>query len=539
MIRVLLGGFWLAHLGAGCTPEQGLEGRGFAEASAGTCILSVSDTELNFALAQVNGAPSDRVLALENLGDADCLLTEAALSGSARAFSVHEAPEGPVLPGDASALTLRFEPTESGVSQGTLRLRSNDLHFPERVLLLLGVGEAPALEVTLQEEASPIALGCVGERQLTLENLGPRSLEITRVELGGDAAFGWTDDSRALLEGLPWVVEPWESRMLTLTSTPNVEGWGDEGWLEVASNDPVQQQVRVPVQVTGQAEAWHEQRFEVPLVPKADLIFVFDWSGPLTANRGIIGEILALREALEAGQVDYQVSAIGADDGCHLGGEGPLTPALSAQEFEARFVSQACGEYWSCPEQGANSERALSLLVAALRATNTAGGGCNAGMVRADATLHVIAISDEPEQSQFRASKVRGYMETLPEDPYGVVFHGIGGDWPLGCRGYKPYENYYPLVLESGGLYRSICDSDYHGHMDTLGDAAVPEPGPYILEAVPVPGTLSVIVDGQALDSGWTVDPVDNTLVFEEWVAPGRGSELEVRYASAPETCLR
>ena len=58
--------------------------------------------------------------------------------------------------------------------------------------------------------------------------------------------------------------------------------------------------------------------------------------------------------------------------------------------------------------------------------------GCNYGIVREDAKLNFVAVSDEPEQSTNSYSHYISLFQSYKADPEDVIFHAIGGDYP--CR---------------------------------------------------------------------------------------------------------
>lgn len=525
----------LALWGLSCSGEPEEMELG-APTPEGSCTLYVPDGEIDFGAVEVSEVPAERSLLFRNDGDADCLITELVLSGASERFALGALDGGPLPPQASRRATLNFQPVQDGLEQATLRVRSNDSETPGLERSVLGWGTAPELEILLEEESQDVSLGCTQSRLVVLRNTGSLPLRVDALALEGDEAFQWSEAALAEVQKLPWTLDAGEGLSLAVLVDPGSEERVAKGWIEVSSNAP-EERVTQDIAATLSAHSLHEQSWSLPLQPKSDVVFIFDWSSSLSAIFGVVNNFGTFVEALEQEEVDYQITAIVPDSGCHIGGEGPVTAALTEAERLERFTEQACAETTSCTHLGSDTERALTLLVAALSAENTGPGGCNAGIARPDAELHVIALSDEPEQSAFDYSTVLGRIETLPENPDEVTFHGIGGDWPSGCGAAAVFANYYPLVAQTGGQFRSICDSDFYTHMLTLGRAAVPQPGPYVLEAVPVAGTLQVVVDGRDLDSGWTLDPVDNALLFDTMFAPARGSELVVRYASAPEVC--
>ena len=66
-------------------------------------------------------------------------------------------------------------------------------------------------------------------------------------------------------------------------------------------------------------------------------------------------------------------------------------------------------------------------------------GGCNYGLIREEAKLALVGVSDEPEQSVNSYSYYISMFQSLKSNPSDVVIHGIGGDYPSGCGSNSAY----------------------------------------------------------------------------------------------------
>ena len=175
---------------------------------------------------------------------------------------------------------------------------------------------------------------------------------------------------------------------------------------------------------------------------------------------------------------------------------------------------------------GSNTERAFMLLESCL-AESLGSSGCNYGLVRDDATLNLIGVSDERAEHA-ELQRVRGNLPEPQGNPDDVILHAIGGDYERLLRGVG-YTGYYEATVATGGLFLHLLllrlqPGDPRRRL---------RPGPQLLRAVglAVPETIVVIVDGVTTTTGWEYNAVDNAIDFESDYVPEGGSTIEIEYA--------
>ena len=189
----------------------------------------------------------------------------------------------------------------------------------------------------------------------------------------------------------------------------------------------------------------------------------------------------------------------------------------------------ACTDYGtSCPHEGYNTERAFSLFEAALSSANIKSGGCNDGFYREDATLSLVGVSDEPEQSVNPYTYYVSLFQSMKSDSDDVVMHAIGGDYPTGCSSASAYTGFYEATVATGGLFLSICATDFGTYLEALAEGSAADLTSFELTDFPVPDTIEVTVNGFPQNTGWTYDAASNTINFEEDYVPEGGSTIEV-----------
>ncbi len=508
---------------SGCKTDPGANPEEQAEAQP---QLRVWPESLEFGALAVGESLAD-VITLDNLGEADLLLSSLALELGTGAFTLEEPSWDPTLsPGDSHQLEISFSPAEAATYLDNLVIISDAPAKPSFEVALSGEGLAASL---LAEPANlvfgTVAIGCSEEESLQLSNVGNLDLQLEEVELSsGDEGF-----SLAATGTMPMQLEPGASLQLQVAFSPLSES-SVLDHLRIVSDDPVSAEQQVALSASGQSHGQVSDSFTVDSGTELDILFAVDTSPSMDDdNEALAAEIASLTRALYDAGIRYQLAAVVADDGCIAGSHTWIDQSFSDAEALASFDEMLAGL------GGDNKERAFTLMEAALN--EATAGGCNEGLLRDSAWLHLVGVGDEPEQSANAYSYYMSAFQDMASDPSMVVFHGIGGDYPGGCGGGNAaaYTGMYEAVSSSGGYFISICTSDLAGELAAMGEAmfegsgspAVPRR--YPLSQVPVEQTLTVAIDGETSD-GWIYEAEDNAVVFAQDDEPSMFSVLEVSY---------
>jgi hypothetical protein len=284
-----------------------------------------------------------------------------------------------------------------------------------------------------------------------------------------------------------------------------------------------------PVIDSGEPEtSTHADTWDLREVAGIDVLFFGDTSGSMAVELTTLGEqVTAFVDRLVTYTSSWQLLAVTGPDGCGVG--GVLTP--DTPEYAARFaegITTPPGED-NVDEWG---------LYNSLQAVEKVGAkDCNAGFLRDEARLHVIFISDEDDNSPGWDKGNPDYWRTYTDaivaakgDADQVVFSGVIGPAPDGCKGAEPGTGYAEAIAEYGGELLPICDAWYK-QIDLLVDASVAWPI-FRLSQTPVEDTLAAYVNGTERDTGWTYVPTSNTVVFTENI-PTIGDEVAIAYELA------
>lgn len=266
-----------------------------------------------------------------------------------------------------------------------------------------------------------------------------------------------------------------------------------------------------------------------------DLVLTVDRSPSMADDAAsLVSNLASLGALLPSLGADLHAVVVVADHGCVVGSspwiDGSYTPTESLLALlEMADLDQDLSAV------GASTDEGFSLVRAALDQDRLAEGGCNAGLLREEATLVVAHVSDGPEQSGLSHSDQALWLRDLKGDASLLRTLVASGDYPGGCGTAAAGTGYYELVGVTGGAYLSICDpawgADLYAQLHTL----VQPDGAFVLSQEPVPATLQVSVDSLALEEGWSYDADHNAVIFDE--VPQEGAEITVDYTLVPPDC--
>ncbi len=383
-----------------------------------------------------------------------------------------------------------------------------------------GTLEASSLEVSPDPlDFGEVGVSCSASEGLTLTNLSDGELEVREILLGGD--FDLVTE-----QTLPFALGPSESSSLEVGLSPGSEG-AQSGEVEVVFGAK-EAAFSAIADLTGAGVHGPEvtDSFVVGAMGPVDLLLVVDTSASMQGEiEQLVDAYSHLESQLDEHSPDWQLAVITEDNACTT--SGVLSPVSSgrAEAFEAAL------------SLGGDTYPEALLALARMAVEQTGEGGCNEGLLREGATLHVVAISDAADASQdLGEGNFKDNLEAMQEakgDEGLVVFSAIVGDYPGGCSSADPGQGYYEAAVSTGGAFLSICqDLASDALFDPLAAAPL-DNDRFELSAEPVESTLWVTVNGEVPEDGWTID--DGVVELRSAV-PGEGSEVVIHY-STPATC--
>lgn len=512
-------------------PDNSLPGSG------GDCGLVLEPSALDFGEQQVDGVGQTQTLVLQNDGDAACRIDGIAPQDPDGVFSVEGFTPLSLSAGAQTQVQVSYLPVTASDDSQVLEvlLDSGVLQVP-----LSGQGLAPAIAVSPQAlELGGVAMGCAQEQLLSVQNVGNQDLVIDALAFNTESdELRFIQDQGDINGPLPWTLAPGSSLPVWVEYQP-LDSVADASELVISSNDPLTPELTATQQGSGD-DAWTVQdEFTLDLQPKADILIALDHSCSTPTEREMLWDSFPdLLESLEDQQVDFQLAVLVQDDGCVIGSEPFAHAGQSRAEQLAVLSKQMCLEEDAsfCPYVGHNTERAFTLFEGALAEAHLEAGGCNQGLMRDGASLELLSMSTEAEQSAESHEAYVSRLQALKPDPQDLRIHGIGGDYPAGCEQSSDvsadfYEGLYEATGLTGGFFWSSCAESYSSYMQTLAQAVGPSRSSFLLSRPALPETVSVQVDGDGITQGWTHDPDSNRVLFADDSLPARGSQVTVSYA--------
>ena len=85
--------------------------------------------------------------------------------------------------------------------------------------------------------------------------------------------------------------------------------------------------------------------------------------------------------------------------------------------------------------------------------------------------------------------------------------------WHFGSA--DSYTGFYEATVATGGLFLSICSTDWGAHLQALAEGSTTDLSSFELTDWPVPETIIVRLDGLQTTVGWEYNPTDNSIDFD------------------------
>jgi hypothetical protein len=359
--------------------------------------------------------------------------------------------------------------------------------------------------------------------------------------------------------------------------------------------------VLIPLRGTGTTETSQTDIFDQFRDPKVDVLWVIDDSGSmapfqqqlaanfnqffvasriidadfhiavtttLTADANCIGAPPTCQTNAQCGaggqcQFGFCTAGSGAVNQCDddpksgwytscIESEHYLTPATVDPESRFTCNVQVSNDANVNPNRpGSDSaEGGLRAAYKFLSPPNITDPAINGGFLRDDAKLHVIMVSDEPEQSKGGVDQYIDFFKNVKGfRNEGLVAVSAIAAPPNGCTyngGTLQDSRYKAVVDEMNGRFQEICNPDWTGMMSQLGLDSLGLRVEFFLTRAAEPSTIQVCVRSAGAGSpcanvapgvdggsnGWFYDAGTNSVVFNVNSVPPRGSRVEISYGT-------
>jgi hypothetical protein len=561
-----------------CTCEDGRAGEKMCGAAACTCVeegcrlAPLPEAGVEFG-AVPPGLAAERQLELENLGGGACEVSDLSLVGCGSQFSLGlEGTAETVAPGASLRVPLGFRPTAAGAWACSLSLAVGDPATNQMATFsvpVAGRGDPDCVAVEPGTVAfEPEFEGC-GEdaTDVAVVNRCDVPLAMDEVALG-DGPFLIVAEPP-----LPAGLAPGSSSLVAVGYRP-VEAGSHEGQLRIGLEGLAPRVV--PLMGVAEELPWLTDGWEVPM-RQVDLLLVIDNgvsmsdnAATVTANLGV-----AVSSLLAPGDIDLHLAVTttglepggdcpggvgGGEDGRFFPVDGSAvrmltntTPDLEA-EWRKLISVGACRTGPNAVFEAAVRALTPPLADATDDSRHPEANDGNAGFLRPDAHLAVVAITDRDDESPESENYYYNALAAIHgwRNTHQFNFHAIAGDPATGCTGENgaaaPADRLNKLVEKtSGGAFESICDSDWWVFRG-FSSAAFAFGSCYHLSEIPADrngdgdileadGEIEVRLNDRVLGSRgaqgqkiWSYDRDQNAVCFEPLTVPSPGSTVEVSY---------
>jgi hypothetical protein len=472
--------------------------------------IEVTPARIDFGAVTVAQQTAVQRFTIRSVGDSDLLVENIAIGGKdAGRFTILDGSSSFMLAAGASKeIDVAFSPDGLLDAVGEVVVTSNDASSPEIPVDLRGALAIAQIAIEPDPvDFGVVDVGCQASRPVEIVSIGDEPVTVESIAANGD---GYT-----VMHGhaLPRTLAPGDRLAVELTFEPT-DARDFAGLLEVVSDDYYGNQIG---RQFGLGEFAVEAQQVWNLEGKTDIVFFVDQSGSMSGDAShLAANFGTFISDLNATASDWQIIVVVDNTSCNH--EGILSP--SVPDAETRFGDAVTTTLWGGPESG------LAIMADAVALTDPTE--CNAGFLRPDALLHGVIVSDEPDSSPDPWSDYVDAMVAKKGDAALVRISAIAGQMPTSCDAWEAL-GYAEAVAATGGAFIDIC-SDWATSLAALA-AEIATQDTFPLDQRAVPASITVTVNGQRIEAGWTYDSATHAVVFEEASAPSEGDEVIIDYA--------
>jgi hypothetical protein len=315
----------------------------------------------------------------------------------------------------------------------------------------------------------------------------------------------------------------------------------------------------VTLQGKGDMDGSNVDTFRQDSRPKADILLVIDDSCSMSDKQMQLGSNFnSFIKFATTSQVDFQIGITSTDADDELSCPACITGDLKTSSMGTKIFTPTTPNLEMQFQQtvnvgttGSATETCMAPAVRALTAPKITDPAKNAGLLRPDAVLAVVCVTDAPDQADQSVSfylnqlvNIKGVQRPgsftynvvgpfLPSQPGNCQYDGSSGDDGKHAQ----------LVSQTNGVKEEICTPNWATALENVGKNAFGFRTNFFLTGTPFLGngnTITVEIDGVPLpqiDSRmsrvWRYDAATNSIIFEPLYVPEPGKTMTVHYKVA------
>lgn len=455
-------------------------------------------------------------------------------------------------PGQTLKVDVGFQPLQekqatpltSPSFDGTLDVTTNG-NPPKRTVTLTGLATKSCVEVVPDKlDFGLVTVNCSSRKEkITIFNTCPTHLNVTKI---GFSAAGPNGFRIVSAQQVPFTIPSGQSADIELQYRATPPPQKSTAVLEIEHSVTQQSPLSVPMVAEGTTNSDQTDVFKQSTNPKIDILFVVDDSCSMGDDQQNLGRnFKSFIQLAKTFNVDFQLGITTTDvsgSGNPFGGgkfaPGELRGSPKIMNNNTPNLETIFQQNVNVGTNGSATEAGLEAARLALSHPLITTGGANYGFLRADASLAVIAISDEPDQSpqpvqfyinffmnikgvrnvdMFRFSAVIGY------DPVTKQNSCSSGGNSASSSG-----RYLAVANATRGVAASIC-VDWSNTLQQLGALSFGLRSQFFLSRPADPQTIQVKLDGNSVPATeWSYDANSNSIVFK--TPPKAGATISVNY---------
>jgi centrosomal CEP192-like protein len=539
------------------------------------------DGELNFGAVSI-GYSKTLSIRLQNTGNASCTLQNYTLTTEApMEFHASTAMSTPmtIQPGTTGTIDVKFSPHGPASNPfGLYGGLGNHVDFtvagpgimqPNWSISILAFPTTPSISVipnavdfgliTWDRPQPPDMRSSCGStaRTVNIYNTGNGAFDVNSISIDptSDPVFmitSVTNGGATVNAPYSFTVQAGGSATVTLRFFPTrINPSPHHGLLIINNTVTMMAPVTVPLQGGGTPNSSQTDSFSQLNENKVDILWVVDDSGSMEDKQQLLADNFQyFIQFADMTGADYQVGVTTTERNDPVSGKiwacngfskiikSTDPNRIAAFQCAASVTNPPNGNMR--PNPGGSDEAESGLEAARLATAPPVATSDNAGLVRDDARLVVIMVSDEEDQSQ---GSVPFYVDYFKNQVKGfgngglVEVSAIAGDPPNGCGTAMAGQRYVDAVSQLNGQFFSICTQDWHPLLQSLGLGAFQLRQGWTLSRGADPSTVVVTVNGMAVaqdpNNGWTYDMASNSISFHGTAVPPRGAAVQVQYTAA------
>jgi hypothetical protein len=477
------------------------------------------------------------------------------------AFAIDDTYPQIIPPGDSLDVWIKYVP-QTEYDLGRVTINTNDASNPRIRVLVQGTAALPGIE------AFPYSLdfGTVvyrspagmsqrsecgsGARILNIFSTGSAPLSVSRFEMegSGDQLFEVTGvrvDGNIVSDfAQGFSIPPNQSAEVALQFYPTRDTPANHNSNLIIHHDGGDQvPVRVGLKGIGGIDGPVQDRFTQLVGPKVDILWVIDNSCSMYDEQArLVDNLSEFITYADSQNADYQMGVIVTDSRSSNAGKLEFCyphPRIVRHDYTDREEAFRClfevGVNGSYIEAGLGA--AMRALQRALRVNDDPIRNPNIGFLRDDASLAIVAMSDEDDQSLESDNLLLRFFQTVKPNTR-TRLHSIAGPVAEPCitRRAAPGYRYNWMTDQMGGLFQNICQEDWQPVLRNLGLNVFVPLEEWELSQPAQPASLMVTVAGQAIirdpQQGYSYDASRNIIRFHGVSVPEPGEEILVDYVN-------